>query len=78
MSNWSRFLDWLAGRSPTNVEPPSRHERREAARERHRESGAPLWTADDLEPMPGAKRQVADVAPGTPGDYGSVRTIRDD
>ncbi len=55
-----------------------RHERREAARRRHRESGEPLWTEADRQLGPGAKRQVSDVTPGLPGDFGSVRTIRDE
>jgi len=52
--------------------------RRDAARRRHHESGEPLWTPDDRLPGPTNKRQVSDVTPGLPGEYGSVRTIQDD
>lgn len=78
MSLRTRILDWLAGRPPSGGEAMDRHERREAARRRHHESGAQLWTDEDRQLGPGAKRQVSDVTPGLPGDFGSVRTIRDD
>jgi len=71
-------MDWLAGRSAPGAPGPSRHERRAAAKRRHRETGAPLWTAEDRLEGPSGTHGVADVAPGTPGHYGSVRTVDDD
>ena len=56
---------------------PRRRERRLAAKRRHRETGEDLWTADDHAPRPPATRIVEDVAPGTPGHFGSVRSVDD-
>jgi hypothetical protein len=78
VSRWSQLLDWLAGRNRSAEPAPDRHERREAARQRHRETDEPLWTENDLVPGPGGKREVEDVTPGTPGSFGGRRTIRDD
>jgi hypothetical protein len=70
-----RLLQRLFGsRSPEHV--ASRRERRLEAKRRHRESDAPLWTPADRHPNPGS-RQVEDVAPGTPGHFGSVRSVDD-
>jgi hypothetical protein len=69
----SRLLQRLFGsRSPEHA--ASRGERRREAKRRHRETGAPLWSSADRHPNPGS-RQVEDVAPGTPGHFGSVRSI---
>jgi hypothetical protein len=47
----------------TDPEPPSRHDRREAGRERHHATGEPAWEASDrIEEPPGAG-QRADDAP---------------
>jgi hypothetical protein len=73
----SRLRAIITGeRSSVSLEP--RHERREAARQRHRETGEPPWTDEDRHVGPDGEREVADVAPGTPGHFGSVRTTRDD
>ncbi len=37
-----------------------------------------MWTADDRHLGPDGEHVVADVTPGTPGHFGSVRTIKDD
>jgi hypothetical protein len=58
-------------------ELPTRRERRLEAKRRHHESGAPLWTSADRHPNPGRTEQVADVTPGTPGHFGSVRSVDD-
>jgi hypothetical protein len=72
----SRLLRRLFGnRSPERV--ASRRERRREAKRRHRETGTPLWTSDDRHPNPGGSRQVEDVTPGTPGHFGSVRSVDD-
>jgi hypothetical protein len=45
-------------------EPASRHDRREAGRERHHETGEPAWEASDrLDEPPGAGRKDPDSAP---------------
>jgi hypothetical protein len=72
----SRLLRRVVGLRPRE-ELPSRHERRLEARERHRQSGEPLWTPDDRHLNPGRTEQVADVTPGTPGHFGSVRSVDD-
>ena len=56
------------------VELPPRHERREEARERHA-AGGPGWSDADRHVNPDGAREVADVAPGTPGHPASRRTI---
>ena len=74
----SRVAGWLSGRTTQPLVAPSRRERRAAARRRHHETGSPLWTKDDLEEGPVGTHQVADVTPGTPGHFGSVRTVKDE
>jgi hypothetical protein len=69
----ARVAGWFSGRTTQRAAAPSRRERRAAARRRHHETGAPLWTKADLEEGPVGTREVADVAPGTPGHFGSVR-----
>jgi hypothetical protein len=51
--------------SPADVdEPASRHDRREAGRERHHETGEPAWEASDrIEEPPGAGKKDPDAAP---------------
>jgi hypothetical protein len=45
-------------------EPPPRHERREAGRERHQETGEPAWEDKDrLEEPPGTGMRDPDAAP---------------
>jgi len=78
MSLWSRFRDLLSGRSSAIPPVPTRHQRREAARQRHQETGEPMWTKDDRHLGPAGEHTVADVAPGTPGHFGSVRSARDE
>jgi hypothetical protein len=78
MSRWSRLHDLLSGRSSAGEPLRTRHERREAARQRHHETGEPLWTESDRHVGSSGEHPVADVAPGTPGHYGSVRTARDE
>jgi hypothetical protein len=72
-----RLIQRLLGKqSPENL--ASRRERRREARRRHHETGTPLWTPADRHPNPGGARQVEDVTPGTPGHFGSVRSIDDE
>jgi hypothetical protein len=73
----SRLLQRLFGiRSPEHL--ASRGERRREAKRRHRETGASLWSSADRHPNPGGRRTVEDVTPGTPGYFGSVRSIDDE
>ena len=45
-------------------QPASRHQRREAGRERHRETGEPAWESSDrLDEPPGAGKKDPDAAP---------------
>jgi len=78
MSLISRLNDFLHGGGRPGVMLASRRERREEARRRHRAAGEPLWTSEDRHPGAEGEHTVADVAPGTPGHFGSVRTTRDD
>ena len=78
MNGISRLVDLLTGRSSARPPLASRHERREEARQRHREADEPLWTDADRHLAGEGERWVADVAPGTPGHDGSVHSIRDE
>jgi len=78
MTVMARLIRWLTGRSLPLPAVPNRRERRAAARDRHHETGESPWSPSDLQEGPPGKRWVADVAPGTPGHFGSVRTIDDD
>jgi hypothetical protein len=78
MTILSRLLSLLSRRSSGDPSLPDRHERREAARRRHRQTGEPLWTPEDRHLGEPGERGVADGTPGTPGHYGSVRTIKDE
>ena len=74
----ARIAGWLSGRTTRRPAAPSRRERRAAARRRHHATGSPMWTEDDLQEGPVGTHQVADVTPGTPGHFGSVRTVEDE
>jgi hypothetical protein len=74
----SRLRSRLFSRSSGDQSMPDRHERREAARRRHRQTGEPPWTSEDRHLGEPGERWVADVTPGTPGHDGSVRTIKDE
>jgi len=77
MGLWNRLRAFISG-GRSFVPLASRRERREAARRRHHETGEAPWNAEDRHLGPDGERPVADVAPGTPGHYGSVRTTRYD
>ena len=48
----------------SDAEPSPRHERREAGRERHHETGEPAWEESDrLDEPPGAGKRNPDAAP---------------
>jgi hypothetical protein len=53
MSLVSRIKDWFIGSpdaddaKPRSKDPPSRHDRRAAGRERHHKTGAPSWDSSD-------------------------------
>lgn len=65
MSLLSRIRRALLGApDATEPEPAPRHDRREAGRERHHETGEPAWEADDrIEDPPGAGKRNPDAAP---------------
>jgi hypothetical protein len=67
LRSWLR--DFVGGSRPATPLPP-RHQRREAARDRRAEGG-PGWTDADRHENQDGTREVADVAPGTPGWGGS-------
>jgi hypothetical protein len=72
---------WLLSLASARVAVPGlagRRERREAGRKRRHNTGGAAWTDQDRHPGPTGDRTVADVAPGTPGHFGSVRTTRRD
>jgi hypothetical protein len=73
----ARIRTFLAARSESTSLAP-RRERREAARRRHHETGESSWTAQDRHLGADGEQVVSDVAPGTPGHFGSVHTGRDD
>ena len=54
------------GRGPASAEPQatgSRHERREAGRERHHKTGEPAWEASDRVDGPAGHATNPDAAP---------------
>jgi hypothetical protein len=64
MSLLSRIKRTLTGVQDAPVEPPPRHDRRVAARERHRATGEPAWRKGDrLDDGPGKGTRDADAAP---------------
>jgi hypothetical protein len=78
MALLSFLRQFLSGRPSPPPEIAPRHARREAARERHRETDDPLWTDADRHLGRPGRREVQDLAPGTPGAPASRRTIDDD
>lgn len=74
------FRDWLrslfTGAGGVDGAPmPSRHERREAARRRHRDRDEPLWPKEERHENPDEGREVQDIAPGIYGAGASRRWI---
>jgi len=78
MSIVSRIAAFLRGTAAPAEPVLPRRARREEARERHRETGGPAWTPADRRTDTPVPREVQDVAPGTPGSFGSQRTIDDE
>lgn len=74
MSLLSRLKAILTGQpavEPTEADHDhaSRHDRREAGRERHQETGEPAWDAvDRIEDPPGSGAKNPDAAPEILGD----------
>jgi hypothetical protein len=75
MRFWERLQATFAGRQPFSA-LAKRRARREAGRRRHRETGAPPWTNEDRHLNDDGEQWVADISPGTPGHFGSVRTAK--
>jgi hypothetical protein len=69
MSVLSRVKRWFAGSPESDDAEPvsephlSRHERREAGRERHQRTGEPAWEAQDRVGQAGADATNPDAAP---------------
>jgi hypothetical protein len=70
MSVLSKLARWFTGsRSPAESqadaeEPAPRHDRREAGRERHHQTGEPAWEPSDrLDDPPGTGKKNPDAAP---------------
>ena len=74
MSLLGRVRAFLVDHGPGEPLPP-RHERREAARERHHLTGQPAWSADDRHLGPDGPREVQDITPGFAGEQASHRVI---
>jgi hypothetical protein len=73
LRDWLRALFTGAG---ADGEPlPSRHDRREAARLRHRATDAPLWPEEERHANPDQGREVQDIAPGIYGSGASRHWI---
>ncbi len=70
MSLVDRIKRALSGAAdPAEPEAPPRHERREAGRERHRETGEPAWEKEDLGDEPPFEGQRnPDAAPEVLGE----------
>jgi hypothetical protein len=70
MSVVDRIRRALSGAAdPADTEPLPRHERREAGRERHQETGEPAWEEEDrLDEPPGAGKRNPDAAPEVLGE----------
>ncbi len=66
------WLRRLLGEDPPSGALPPRHDRREAARDRHA-AGGPAWSHEDRNENPDGTRVVEDIAPGTLGAGGSRR-----
>ena len=70
MSILSKITGLFSGSQPpaesgrNAAEPASRHDRREAGRERHHKTGEPAWEESDrLDEPPGAGQKDPDSAP---------------
>ncbi len=65
MSLRSMIKRVLAGTpDDSDAEPAPRHERREAGRDRHHETGEPAWEESDrLDESPGVGKRNPDAAP---------------
>jgi len=69
MSILSRVKDWFVGSpdddasTPHREERPSRHERREAGRERHHKTGEPAWEPSDKVGQGAGPTKNPDAAP---------------
>lgn len=61
---------------PPSIEPPPRVGRREAGRERHKETGEPAWESSDRVHVP-VKRHLDDAG-GLGMGYGMQRTVYED
>jgi hypothetical protein len=77
MSLLSRIADVLRGTTRPTRDVRPRRERRDEGRERHHSSGEPAWTSADRHVGEPGRREVQDVAAGTPGEFGSHRVIED-
>jgi hypothetical protein len=75
---WARIRRLFSSDAGPAPELASRHERREAARERHHETDEPMWTEADRHVGGPGKRDVQDVTPGLLGADPSRRTIDGD
>lgn len=73
----SRIAGFLRGDAGSGEGVLPRRERRSEARDRHHSTGEPAWTSADRLPGRPGPREVQDVAPGTPGEFGSHRIIDD-
>jgi hypothetical protein len=71
----SRLKAWFLGRQQPRAKLPPRHERRQAARQRHYIDDKPAWTDEDRHLERLGIREVEDIAPGTPGYPGGRRLI---
>ncbi len=69
---WPDWLRRLLGGDPSSTVLPPRHDRREAARDRHA-AGGPAWSNEDRNENPDGAREVEDIAPGTIGAGGRRR-----
>jgi hypothetical protein len=74
-----RFRAWLrnlfTGEGGDSGPLPSRHERREAARRRHRVDDTPPWPPEERHVNPDQGREVADIGPGLYGAGASHRSL---
>ena len=78
MSILSRITDFLRGSTKPSASVAPRRARRAKARARHHVTGEPARTAADRRLESTGSREVQDVAQGTPGSFGSQRTIDDE
>jgi hypothetical protein len=71
----ARLIAAIGAADPGTNRLEPRHARREHARDRHQETGDPLWPASERHENADGSREVQDVAPGTPGAPSSRRRI---